>query len=105
MTMSPVTRRNFLIFGIFYFLIMAHFDCRITEWRWTTNVLKCLYVYTCFQNQQPGAEEAFKILGHAFDLIGDAVSISVASNGSSLEIRNIYQSVFYTDWLFILINW
>lgn len=26
------------------------------------------------QNQQPGAEEAFKILGHAFDLIGDAVS-------------------------------
>lgn len=24
------------------------------------------------KNQQPGAEEAFKILGHAFDLIGDA---------------------------------
>ena len=28
------------------------------------------------QNQQPGAEEAFKILGHAFDLIGDAVCIT-----------------------------
>ena len=27
------------------------------------------------QNQQPGAEEAFKILGHAFDLIGESVSL------------------------------
>ena len=32
-----------------------------------------VYVYFS-QNQQPGAEEAFKILGHAFDLIGEAVS-------------------------------
>ena len=30
--------------------------------------------YMFSQNQQPGAEEAFKILGHAFDLIGDVVS-------------------------------
>ena len=30
--------------------------------------------YFCFQNEQPGAEEAFKILGHAFDLIGSVVS-------------------------------
>ena len=33
------------------------------------------YIWVYFsQNQQPGAEEAFKILGHAFDLIGEAVS-------------------------------
>lgn len=31
----------------------------------------------CFpsQNTQPGAEEAFKILGHAFELIGEPVSL------------------------------
>ena len=28
------------------------------------------------QNQQAGAEEAFKILGHAFELIGEPVSMS-----------------------------
>ena len=40
--------------------------------------LKCyisiMVILACLQNQQPGAEEAFKILGHAFDLIGDQVS-------------------------------
>ena len=30
----------------------------------------------CFvQNQEPGAEEAFKILGHAFEMIGEPVSM------------------------------
>ena len=34
-----------------------------------------LYLSSPFvQNQQPGAEEAFKILGHAFEIIGEPVS-------------------------------
>ena len=35
------------------------------------------YYFTCsvFQNQQPGAEEAFKILGQAFEPIGNSVSL------------------------------
>ena len=36
-------------------------------------MLKLFFLDT-LQNQMPGAEEAFKILGHAFDLIGEPVS-------------------------------
>jgi len=43
------------------------------------------------QNQQPGAEEAFKILGHAFDLIGDAVSIV------NLSVTTIIAVILNTD--------
>lgn len=32
-------------------------------------------IYFPSQNTQPGAEEAFKILGHAFELIGEPVSL------------------------------
>ena len=38
-----------------------------------------------FQNQQPGAEEAFKILGHAIELIGEPVS-RMGTLGSLKEI-------------------
>lgn len=34
----------------------------------------CKFLYFILQNKQPGAEEAFKILGHAFELIGESVS-------------------------------
>lgn len=36
-------------------------------------------IFCCnfIQNQEPGAEEAFKILGHAFEMIGEPVSFVV----------------------------
>lgn len=40
-----------------------------------TGKLKVFNIYFPSQNTQPGAEEAFKILGHAFELIGEPVSL------------------------------
>ena len=39
------------------------------------NVLHCRWLARCVQNSELGAEEAFKILHHAFEMIGDPVSI------------------------------
>lgn len=36
-----------------------------------------LLFFAFIQNQEPGAEEAFKILGHAFEMIGEPVSFVV----------------------------
>jgi len=36
----------------------------------------CMYTALCLQNQQAGAEEAFKILGQAVEYIGTQVRVT-----------------------------
>ena len=46
-----------------------HFYLRYIKYLKVKNVFISL-----LQNQEPGAEEAFKVLGHAFEMIGEPVS-------------------------------